>query len=232
MRLRNVRPLGDAPLIAHAVRAAVDSKLDRIVVSTDQSSIANIARSYGAEAPFLRPAELANSKTVAVDIVRHTLDWVKHEDGYRPDAICYLSPSIPFRQGKRITEACRLLKPHVDSVLSISGVSQHPYQMFESDATGRMREYLQMKKKPQRQRDLPTLFCSSKFVAVTQTNYFEEHTLGAVPIVNLRNFKPFHITDEEGFEIKSTFDLELAELAHEGRGPAPVTQIPQIRSAS
>ena len=211
-RIRNIRSIGGQPLIAHSISAALASKLDRVIVSADEPSLANIARSFGAEAPFVRPANLSTSQTCPTDIVRHALDWVKHRDGYTPDAICYLPVACPFRKSYRIDQAAELLTTDVVSVLSVIPVIQHPYKMFECDASGRLRDYVQMKKKPEHLGSLPSLFCASPFIAVTKVNHFDQRVWGQRSIANTRSFRPFYPEEEEAFEIRSSFDMEIAGL--------------------
>ena len=211
-RLRNIRNLGGHPLIAHSILSALESCLDRVIVSVDEPNLAGIARSYGADAPFLRPADLATNQTCPTDIVRHALDWVKHHDGYVPDAICYLPIVCPFRKPFRIDQAVELLTSDVDSVLSVVPVSQHPYQMFECEPSGRLLDYVQMKKKPEHLDGLPALYCASPFISITKTSLFERPFWGPRSIVNTRSFRPFYPQEEEAFEIRSTFDMEIASL--------------------
>ncbi len=211
-RIRNIRSIGGQPLIAHSILAALDSKLDRVVVSVDEPSLANIARSFGAEAPFVRPVNLSTSHTCPTDIVRHTLDWVKHRDGYVPDAVCYLPVACPLRKGYRINQAIELLTTDVDSVLSVVPVTQHPYKMFECDASGRLRDYVQMKKKPEHLGSLPSLFCASPFIAITKVDHFDLRAWRPRSIANTRSFRPFYPEEEEAFEVRSSFDMEMADL--------------------
>lgn len=211
-RIRNIRSVGGHPLLSHSISAALDSNLDRVIVSADEPSLANVARSFGAEAPFVRSTDLATSQTCPTDIVRHALDWLKHHDGYVPDAVCYLPASCPFRKAYRIDQATELLTSDVDSVLSVTPVTQHPYKMFESDAAGRLRDYVQMKKKPEYLDGLPALFCASPFISVTKIRHFDSFAWGPRTIANTRNFRPFYPEEEEAFEIKSPFDMEIADL--------------------
>ncbi len=215
-RMRNIRSVGHHPLIAHTINAALGSNLDRVIVSADEPSLANIARSFGAEAPFVRPVSMSSRQTCPTDIVRHALDWVKHHDGYVPDAVCYLSPACPFRRAYRIDQAIKLLTSDVDSVLSVVPVSQHPYKMFECDASGRLRDYVQMKKKPEHLDGLPALYCASGFLAITKTRHFELPAWGPRSVANTRSFRPFYPEEEEAFEITSSFQMEIAGLLFDG----------------
>src|SRR5438477_10293856 len=87
---KNLRLLGGTPLIAHTIAAARRaSRVDRVVVSTDDRRIANAARRAGAELPFLRPAELATDTSPTVDAVRHAVEWLERH-GQRLDLVVTL----------------------------------------------------------------------------------------------------------------------------------------------
>jgi spore coat polysaccharide biosynthesis predicted glycosyltransferase SpsG/CMP-N-acetylneuraminic acid synthetase len=101
----NIRRLGDAPLLAHTIRAAREAKgIDRIIVSTDDETVAEIARTHGAEVPFLRPPELSADLSSLMPVVRHAV--TESEKGHpRPDLVVILQATAPFRQARSIDEA-------------------------------------------------------------------------------------------------------------------------------
>lgn len=85
-------------MIAWTIKAAQQSRcFDRIIVSTDDVEIADVARSYGAEAPFLRPAELSDDYATTGDVVRHAIKWCS-EHGEAPSRVCCLYATAPFLQ--------------------------------------------------------------------------------------------------------------------------------------
>ena len=101
----NIRRLGDAPLLAHSIRAAKEAKgIDRIIVSTDDEAVAEIARAHGAEVPFLRPKELSGDLSSLMPVVRHAV--TESEKGHpRPDVVVVLQATTPFRSAHSINEA-------------------------------------------------------------------------------------------------------------------------------
>lgn len=101
----NIRRLGDAPLLAHTIRAAKEATgIDRIIVSTDDETVADIARAHGAEVPFLRPKELTGDLSSLMPVVRHAV--TASEGGHaRPDIVVVLQATAPFRSAKSIDEA-------------------------------------------------------------------------------------------------------------------------------
>jgi len=136
---KNVRPLGGHPLIAYSIasgRAA--TTIDRLIVSTDDARIAEIARSYGAETPFLRPAELATDATLDLPVMEHALGWLREHEQYEPAIVVQIRPTTPFRPHGLLDEAVRLLQRDVaaDSVRAVTHPRQHPSKMWTRDAKG------------------------------------------------------------------------------------------------
>ena len=85
---KNIKPFAGQPIIAYSIKAAATSRLfSRIIVSTDSAEIAAVARSYGAQAPFMRPARLADDFTPTADVVLHALNWLKANESL-PEYFC------------------------------------------------------------------------------------------------------------------------------------------------
>jgi len=103
---KNIIDFGGHPLLAYSIAAARLSKyINRIIVSTDSEEYAQIARKYGAETPFLRPAEISGDKSLDIDFFRHALDWLEKNEGYVPDYIVELRPTTPLRETEVIDKA-------------------------------------------------------------------------------------------------------------------------------
>jgi len=130
---KNVRPLNGKPLIAYAIEAALNSKhIDRVIISTDDEEIARIAVEYGAELPFMRPAELASDTAMAIDNYIYTIGRIEEEDGIMIDAFVVLQPTSPLRTAEDIDGAVELFeRKKADSVISYTQeahpVSWHKY---------------------------------------------------------------------------------------------------------
>ena len=106
---KNVLSVGGLPLVAWSILAAKESRyVDRIVVSTDGAEIANVAREYGADVPFLRPAHLATDHAPTGDVVLHCLDQLEKE-GSTYDLLVLLQPTSPLRTGEDVDGALELL---------------------------------------------------------------------------------------------------------------------------
>ena len=113
---------------------------DRVILSTDDGSIAECGRALGCEVPFLRPAELALDETPHLPVLQHAVAWLAAHASYRPDAVMILQPTSPLRRAEDIREAVALLASSgADSVLSVGEVPahMHPLRMLRVDGVGR-----------------------------------------------------------------------------------------------
>jgi CMP-N-acetylneuraminic acid synthetase len=124
---KNVRPVGGKPLIAWTIEAALASNtLDRVLVSTDDPEILHIAAQWGAETPFLRPAELAGDRSGHTEVVLHAIEWLR-EHGDEPRYIMTLQPTSPFRRPSDIDAAVQLARSRdAKAVMSVKPASEHP----------------------------------------------------------------------------------------------------------
>jgi len=135
---KNIRSLLGKPLIAYSIESARASQyIDRVIVSTDGKEIAKIAKKYGAEVPFVRPAELARDDTPDFPVFAHCLQWLKEQEGYTPDLIVHLRPTGPLRTAAEIDEAVEVLEncPQADSIRSVEEPSKPPYKMWRPAKT-------------------------------------------------------------------------------------------------
>ena len=142
---KNIRPLAGHPLIAYSIAAGRQARLvTRTIVSTDDEEIAAVARQYGAETPFLRPAEFAQDNTTDFPVFTHALGWLREHEGYQPEIVVQLRPTSPIRPPEMVDGAIQLLldHPQADSVRGIVPSGQNPFKMWRVDETGRMRPLL------------------------------------------------------------------------------------------
>lgn len=131
---KNVRPLLGKPLIAWTIECAFAcATVNRVVVSTDDEEIASAARAYGAETPFLRPAELAADSTPDLPVYMHALEMLAAH-GFHPAATVWLRPTAPLRTVADMDGALDLLHASgADCVRSVCAVEHHPYWMRRLD---------------------------------------------------------------------------------------------------
>ncbi len=136
---KNIRLVGGKPLLAHSIEHGLSSDcIERVIVSTDSEEIAAVARSYGAEVPFIRPSELAEDYSLDLDFYVHTLKWLREHEGYVPDAVINLRPTTPVRDPKVLDDAIRLFKKHpeADSMRAVRLADKTPYKMWRKNQKG------------------------------------------------------------------------------------------------
>lgn len=130
---KNIRDFCGYPLIAYSIAAGLQAQtVTRVIVSTDDEEIAAVARAWGAETPFLRPAEFAQDKTTDLPVFAHALEWLEKNEGYRPDVVVQLRPTSPIRPVGLVDDAVRILLQHpdADSVRGIVPAGQNPHKMW------------------------------------------------------------------------------------------------------
>ena len=106
---KNIKLLNGKPLITYVINSALHSKLiDRVIVSTDDPEIAKVAKKYGAEVPFLRPAELSIATIGIEPTLKHAYQWLLDNEGYKADALALLMPTSPLRQTFHIDDSIKI----------------------------------------------------------------------------------------------------------------------------
>lgn len=125
---KNVRPFAGRPMIAWSITAALDSGcFDRVVVSTDDDEIADVARHWGAEVPFMRPADLADDRTATIPVIAHAIEWIQEHAGSFA-AVCCIYATAPMVQPDDIRRGLRLLEETgADYVFPVTSFP-HPIQ--------------------------------------------------------------------------------------------------------
>lgn len=121
---KNLLPFCGQPLIAHTIKAALEAKgISRVVVSTDDLEIAAVAREFGAEVPFLRPADLATDDSAAIDAYLYTVEELRKHEGKNSlgDSFVVLLPTSPLRVAQHIDESISVfIGEAADSVISVT----------------------------------------------------------------------------------------------------------------
>lgn len=156
---KNLRPVAGQPLIAHAIRAAAESRrLSAFVVTTDGEAIAAAARQRNCPV-VLRPDALAQDDTPMPPVLQHAVRWAEDAHHTTYDAVVLLQPTSPIRTGDDIDAVIELLfEPGIDSVISVCPVEdEHPARMYTLDASGGMIP-LWPDSEMQRRQDLPDLY--------------------------------------------------------------------------
>jgi CMP-N-acetylneuraminic acid synthetase/2-polyprenyl-3-methyl-5-hydroxy-6-metoxy-1,4-benzoquinol methylase len=219
---KNIKPLGGKPLLAYTIECAKKSKyITRIIVSTDDEKIASVSRSYGAEAPFLRPAEISQDGSKELDAFKHALSWLKTHEKYEPDLIVKLFPTSPFRKPESVDKAVELMlaNPSADSVRSVILCSEHPYKMW-TIASNRLKSLIPLDQKPKDAHTfsyqiLPTVYIQNASIDITKpSNIWVKDSITGEEIV------PFIMDADESVDINHPIDFQLAEMVIENNASA------------
>jgi len=136
---KNVRQLLGKPLLAYSIEHALRCRLiTRVIVTTDSREIAEVACAYGAEAPFLRPAEISADDSRDVEFHYHALQWLREHEGYSPHLVVNLRPTHPIRRPETIARAIEAFSAayEADSLRSVRPAVESPFKMWRIDAQG------------------------------------------------------------------------------------------------
>jgi len=131
---KNIRELAGKPLVGWILVEAQKSEyLNRLVVSTNSEEYAEIARSFGAEVPYLRPEDLASDGAPEFEYVKHMLEWLDENEGYKPDIVVRMLATVPLQQTEDIDAVIKILieDSQADSAVVIAAATQHPLKALK-----------------------------------------------------------------------------------------------------
>lgn len=155
---KNIRPFAGKPIIAYSIEAALQAGcFDAVVVSTDDPAIAEVAQQYGAEVPFMRPADIANDYATTTDVIRHALLWF-HQQQQPVDVLCCLYATAPFVRAEDLLTGYHLLaQDDTDYVFSATRYAFPIQRAIRLDAQQRVSMF-QPEHLSTRSQDLPEAF--------------------------------------------------------------------------
>jgi YrbI family 3-deoxy-D-manno-octulosonate 8-phosphate phosphatase len=213
---KNLRLLRGHPLVAYSIASGLAAKsITRVIVSTDDEEIAEVCKAYGAEAPFLRPADLAEDDTPDFPLFAHAVQWLAEHENYHPQMIVQLRPTTPLRPHGMLDEAVKILAadPLADCVRGVTIPKQTPYKMWREGSEGCLlplmeTEYPEPFNMP-RQR-LPTAYWQTGHVDVIRTTTItQKHSLTGTRV------RPIMVGVDYCVDIDTLVDFELARQAIE-----------------
>ena len=219
---KNVRPLAGHPLLAYAIETALQSGVfARVVVSTDSEDIAEIARWYGAEVPFLRPAEYATATSPDIEWLAFTLERL----GEAYDAFAIVRATNPFRGPDVVKRglAQLLSTPEADSLRAVERAKQHPGKMWLPAEDGRTmsplldQSHLDVAWHAGQYQALPTVYSQNSALEIAWARVVSDTGTREGRVV-----APFFTDDYEGFNVDDEDDWERAErLLESGAASLP-----------
>ncbi len=144
---KNVLDFAGHPLLAYSIAAAQQAELvTRVIVSTDDEEIAEVARRYGAEVPFMRPPEHAQDGTPDLPVFVHALQWLAEHEDYFPEFVIQLRPTTPVRPPTCVDDGIRILRenPQADSLRIVVPSGQNPHKMWKIGEDGQLNPLLKV----------------------------------------------------------------------------------------
>ena len=210
---KNIRPLLGKPLIAWTIEQAKASKyIDRVVVSTDDEEIADVAKKYGAEVPFMRPKELATDEAKGIDVVFHAMGWFrKNEKNKQYDLIMLLQPTSPLRTADDIDKAIELLfLKKAKAIVSVCEVDHHPLWANTLPENRCMKDFIRKKIMNKNRQELPTFYRLNGAIYLAYWDYIKEQK----GFFGKETFA-YIMPKERSVDIDGEIDLRLAEILGE-----------------
>lgn len=202
---KNIRDVNGKPMLAYSIEHAEKSKyINRIIVSTDSEMYADIAREYGAEVPFLRPAEYATDTALDYDVFFHALSYLKEKEEYEADIVVQLRPTYPIRDINDIDRMIEMLleNQEADSVRSIGPAKEIPYKMWHKGENGKitplMEDIPECYNMPRQ--ELPKVYYQNACIDVFRSSVvLKQHSMSGTNILGYEMAHNYDIDTEEEF---------------------------------
>jgi CMP-N-acetylneuraminic acid synthetase len=216
---KNIKLFHGKPLIAWAIEQAQKAKkINRVIVSTDSQEISEIALSYGAEVPFLRPKNLSEDSSPERKAWQHALNFLLEEEGKLPDIMISVPATSPLREPSDL-DACieEYLNSEVDTLLTVMEAARNPYftMLSKDENTGLFDLAFKSEKQIIRRQDAPKIFDIASIAWVTDPNFvlsndnLYDGRVGAI-----------EVPAERAIDIDTMLDFKIAELLfHEKHQP-------------
>ena len=202
---KNIRMLAGKPLIAWTIEEAKKSKyIDRLILSSEDDEIIKVAKEWGCEVPFVRPAELAQDDTAGIEPVLHALNTLKEKYDY----VVLLQPTSPLRSVDDIDgciETC--LSSNAPSCVSVTEVNQHPYWMYTVNEENCLVPLIQQLKTPSCRQDLPPLYTLNGAVYVAECEFLKRNR-----VFMTQSTKAYVMLKEYSLDIDADIDLNVCEI--------------------
>ena len=211
---KNLRSLGGTPLVGWAIDAGLAARtVDRVVVTTDDAEIVEVARAHGADVPFLRPAALATDTSLQIDAIVHAVRTLE-EQGDAYDAVALLQPTVPLRSAADIDATVELLETSdADSAITVAEVdAYHPLTYYMKDEHDVLTPLLDSDPAGVLRQDFPRCYWRTGAVYATRCSVvLDERSLYGQRTVG-------HVMPlERSFNIDTEFDWDLVEAWLEAR---------------
>ena len=213
---KNIRMVGGKPLIAYTIDAAlaVKNRLHRLIVSTDDAEIAAVAQNYGAEVPFMRPADLGGDKVPMVPVLKHATQAIEEMDGIKLDWVLLLQPTCPFRAPEDILAALELAAAGgCDSVISVVRVLAHHPILMKKIENDRLMPFMIEEVEGTRRQDYnPPAYMRNGCIYLTSRDNLMNNSSIWGKII-----RPYVMPEERSVNVDSEMDMKLVEYMQQDR---------------
>lgn len=215
---KNIRKLGGKPLVAWTIEAGLGARrLDRLIVTSDDPEVLEIAGRYDSRLPLVRPAALATDQALAIEYVRHALDELESRGEGPFEAIAILQPSSPFTSSEDVDATIALCdSTGADSAVSVMKLDfmVHPFKMKVMEAD-RLLPFLEDEKGRMAAHQLPTIFVRNGCVYVTRRSSIEKNQVIG------DDCRGYVMPRERSVDINDEADLLYAEFLLSRQAPTP-----------
>jgi len=206
---KNIKPLAGKPLIGYAIETGLAVPgIDRVIVSTDDRAIADVAESFGAEVPFMRPAELASDTSIQIETIHYNVERLE-ADGPRIDVVVLLQPTSPLREISDVSGCIeRLLSSGADTAITVADAGKfNPFGLWRKGTGLELKPFVETPSAGYNRQDMEALYWRTGSVyAMRREVIMERRALYGERVVG-------HLVDapRSHFNLDSLFDWELCE---------------------
>ena len=210
---KNIRKLGNIPLIAHSIKTAIETNFfSSVIVSTENIKIAKIAKQYGADVPFLRPKKLATDNASMTDVLLHAIIKL-HKLNYKFDTIVNRDCTVPFIDKKDIQGAIRTY--YSKSCNLVCGVYKQHHNPYFNMMEIKKGNYIDFSKKLQTQisgrQNAPIVYQLNGLFVLNIENFLKTKKFYSTKTI------PYVISPEHGFMIDTEFEFQIADMVAKKR---------------
>ena len=216
---KNIRCLKGYPLLAYAIAASkLCGEVSRVIVSTDSEYYARIAAYYGAEIPFLRPAEISGDRSTDIEFMEHAIKWLYDNEGKLPEFFLHMRPTYPLRDPQVVAEAVRRMKADesATSLRSAHLASNTPYKWFNMREDGyfkTIRDDITLDDANNPRQAFPDVYIPDGYADMLRTSHIIDKDL-------VHGDKMIGFVVEDGVDVDAVKDMEFLEYYisdHESR---------------
>jgi CMP-N,N'-diacetyllegionaminic acid synthase len=206
---KNIMDFNGKPLLAWSIEQAQKCNYNmKIIVSTDSQEYADIAVSYGAEVPFLRPSEISDDLSTDFEFINHCVNWLKLNENYTCDIILQLRPTSPTRKIEDLNKALDLFiknKDNFDSLRSVIPFEKSPFKMYslnDNKLTPLFNEINKIQEPYNHPRQiLPTCYLHNGYIDILKTSILNENTISG------KNILPYIMEESNNLDIDNVSHL-------------------------